>query len=130
MQNEYGQQIEQGLTDPTHSAAYEGGVDAINKGYQGAGDNLTKQLAARGFGESGGVGSGLQDLAVAKAGDVGNEANTVEQMYQKEAQGFGFANPTESNVSVKPGSAAAGGLGATLASLQASLNAGLSGGGL
>jgi len=130
IQNEYGANIEQGLTNPTQTPEYESGVDAINKSYAGAEDNLTKSLAARGFGKSGGVGSGIQAIDMAKAGAVGNESNVVENQAMQEAQNFGFADPGKSTVSVGPGSAAAGGLGATLASLQAGLNAGLSGGGL
>lgn len=130
VQNEYGQQIEEGLAHPNETAAYTSGVDAINKSYSGAADNLTSQLAARGFGKSGAVGSGLQSIDVAKAGAVGNESNIVEQQYMNDAQGFGFANPGKDTTSVSSGSAAAGGLGATLASLQSSLNAAGSSGGL
>jgi hypothetical protein len=130
VQNEYGSNIQEGLTNPNETPQYEAGVDTINKAYQGAGDNLTSQLAARGFGKSGAEGSGLQSIDVAKAGAIGNEENTVENQFENQAEGFGFASPGKSTVSVGPGSAAAGGLGATLASLQSSLNAAGSGGGL
>lgn len=123
VQSEYGGDILEGLTNPQETPQYESGVDSINKAYQGAGDSLTSQLAARGMGKSGGVGSGLQNLDAAKAGQVGNESNVVENQFMNEAQGFGFADPGNTHVSVSPGSAAAGGLGATLASLQSSLNA-------
>lgn len=131
VQNEFGSNILQGLTNPNETPQYEAGVDAINKSYTGAGDNLTSQLASRGFGKGGGVGSGLQSIDVNKANAVAGESNTVESQFENEAEGFGFASPGSAKVSVSPGSAAAGGLGATLASLQSSLNsAGASGGGL
>lgn len=132
VQNEYGSNIQEGLANPQETPQYESGVSAINEAYKGAGDNLTSSLAARGFGKSGAVGTGLQGIDVAKAGAIGNEENTVEGQFENEAQGFGFASPgsDKSTVTVGPGSAAAGGLGATLASLQSSLNAAGSGGGL
>lgn len=129
VQNEYGSDIEEGLTNPNETPQYTAGVNTINNAYAGAGDNLTSSLAARGFGKSGAVGTGLQQLAVSKAGAVGNEENTVESQFENQAEGFGFASPGKTTVSVGPGSAAAGGLGATLASLQSSLNA-AGGGGL
>jgi hypothetical protein len=130
VQDELGSNIEEGLTNPQETPQYESGVSSINEAYKGAGDNLTSQLAARGFGDSGGVGTGLQQLAVSKAGAVGQEENTVENQFENQAEGFGFASPGKSTVTVGPGSAAAGGLGATLASLQSSLNSAGSGGGL
>lgn len=132
VQNAYGADIQEGLTSPQETPQYTAGADAINKAYVGAGDNLTSSLAARGFGKSGAVGTGIQGIDEAEAGAKGSEVNTVENQFENEAQGFGFASPgsDKSSVTVGPGSAAAGGLGATLASLQSSLNAAGSGGGL
>jgi hypothetical protein len=130
VQNAYGADIEEGLTHPGETPEYEAGASNINEAYKGAGDNLTSSLAARGFGKSGAVGTGLQGIDVAEAGAKGQEENTVANQFESQAEGFGFASPGKSTVSVGPGSAAAGGLGATLASLQSSLNAAGSGGGL
>jgi hypothetical protein len=129
VQDEYGGNILEGLENPEETPQYTSGVSAINEAYKGAGDNLTSQLASRGFGKSGAVGTGLQQLGVSEAGAKSQEENTVEGQFENEAQGFGFASPGQTKVTVGPGSAAAGGLGATLASLQSSLNA-AGGGGL
>lgn len=130
VQDEYGADLEEGLTNPQETPQYEAGANTINESYAGAADSLTSQAAARGFGKSGTVGTGLQQIDVSKANALDSEENTVENQFENQAEGFGFANPTKSTVNVGAGSAAAGGLAATLASLQSSLNAGGSGGGL
>ncbi len=95
------------------------GTDQINKSYQGASDTLTQQLAARGFGKSGAVGSGLQSIALAKAGAEGSLQNQLDVEQQKEqdttlsdAEQFGFASPgnTQTGTKVGAGSSLAGGL--------------------
>ena len=97
------------------------GTDQINKTYQGAGDQITQQEAARGFGQSGAVGSGLQSVALARAGAIGGLQNNLDVMAQQQqntitgqAENFGFASPGKNSTSdttkVAAGSGLAGGL--------------------
>jgi hypothetical protein len=95
------------------------GVDQINKTYQGVGDQLTSQLASRGFGKSGEVGEGLQSTALARAGAVGSLENSLDNYQIQEqdktladAQQFGFSDPGTSSTgsATGAGSALAGGL--------------------
>lgn len=76
------------------------GTDAINKSYSGADAQITQADAARGFGQSGAVGSGAQQVALARAGAVGGlQANLDQYALQQDqnilsdAAGFSFADP-------------------------------------
>ena len=108
------------------------GTDQINKSYAGVGDRLTSALAARGFGSSGTVGTGLRSVELAKAGDEGSLENRLENYSLGEqdktlglATGFGFENPGHdtSGTNVGAGSSLAGGLGAAFNSLTGFQNA-------
>lgn len=56
------------------------GIDTINKGYGGLVDNMTKQLASRGFTQSGTTGLNLEKIGAQRAGDIGTfEGNLAGQ---------------------------------------------------
>jgi hypothetical protein len=107
------------------------GTDQINKTYAGANDAVTSSLAARGFGSSGSVGTGLRQVALSKAGAVGSLSSNLEaQQVQTEQQDLGladslaFASPGYSSASttVNPGSSLAGGLAGGLTAYLQQLN--------
>jgi hypothetical protein len=88
-------------------------------------------LAARGFGSSGTVGTGLRSVALAKAGAEGSLEDRLAQYSLDEndktlsaAENFGFANPGKdtSGVNVGAGSAFAGGLAGGLTAFLQQLN--------
>ena len=83
------------------------GTDAINKSYAGADAQITQADAARGFGESGAVGSGAQQVALARAGAVGGlQANLDQYALQQDqnilgdAENFSFADPGSTGTTV------------------------------
>jgi hypothetical protein len=124
VQNELGSDISTGLADPTKTPQYASGVNNINQTYKGAADTLTQQLAARGFGSSGVEGSGLENIALSRAGAIGSLTDSLQSQFEGMAQQFGFANPTKttSGSNVGAGSQVAGALGGGGASLTQSLN--------
>lgn len=114
MQSELGSDISTGLNNPTATPQYAAGVNNINQTYAGANNSLTQQLAARGFGSSGVEGSGLENIALSRAGAIGSLTSNLQNQFMGMAQQFGFANPTQTKTtsSTAAGSSAAAGLGA------------------
>lgn len=95
-----------GGLSPNVQAGVTSGADAINKNYASLGDNLNRQQAARGFGQSGLVGQGQLETELSREGAIGaNLASGRNQQMQQnnsllsDALAFAFANPGQQSSS-------------------------------
>ena len=78
-----------------------GAVGTINQNYKSLSDRLTANLAGRGFGNSGKLVLGQQDLETARQSDLGGLESSFAQLQLNQdnltaaqAMQFGFANPS------------------------------------
>ncbi|HWE51409.1 MAG TPA: hypothetical protein VG273_16575 [Bryobacteraceae bacterium] len=76
-----------GTATPLQTAATTGAADQINKSYQGSGDALTKQLAARGLGSSGQSGQATLQTELGRQSALANNltssaSSSIDQQNQ------------------------------------------------
>jgi hypothetical protein len=130
VQNTLASTLESDLTNGVNTTPMmTSGANTINESYAGANAQIAQADAARGFGESGVVGSAEQQSALAEAGAKGSlQSNLDEYALQQDqnilgdAEIFGFASPGKTTSSTAAGSATAGGLAAGLTGLSSGQN--------
>jgi hypothetical protein len=109
------------------------GIQNINDAYRGVGAGLDNSLTARGLATSPVAAAGETDLAMSRAGDIGQWLNQLPQIQRDyQNQDFGQAgallNSVRGSKTVAPGSAAGGALGSVSEMLAFLAGQGLFGG--
>jgi hypothetical protein len=101
-----------GMTDNLKTEQ-AGATGAVNNQYEGLSQRLQTSLSGRGFGTSGKVVTGQENLDVARANDIGGLqsqfaglAQQNQQQSMQQALGFSFAAPGENSTSTKTTSGA------------------------
>lgn len=109
------------------------GIQNINDAYRGVGMGLQNSLTARGLATSPVAAAGETNLAMGRAGDIGQWLNQIPQLQREyQNQDFGQANALLNSVrgqsSVAPGSAVGSGLGSAAEMMAFLAGQGLFGG--
>jgi hypothetical protein len=124
--------IGQNLANPNAEFApvEAAGLSAIDQSNTGLLDQMERELASRGFSNSGVSGANLEQILANEAGQKANfegqlAGQKIGQQNQNIAQAMGAAFNPVGSTTVGPGSVAGGALGGGLAALMESVNQGI-----